>query len=481
MRQVLEYTITKFVKEIKKMVEQGAKARNARQVLEIEQSLLALVRKLGGDIMGLLLKEIVETEDPAWHEPVIKAFKEGPKKRLRDGGSKEVTIKTLGGTEVTLRTKYLAPKKYKHPGRKRRLRQRGRDGTGLYPVLVSLGITHGCTPALLSEVSRQAVASDSIEEARSNLGRLGVEMDIKTVWRIGRVFARDCLEVRDQRLASAGEGDPDEIQNRRVVLCVDGGRVRTRRPHRRGRIPAGKKRRGFDTPWREPKLLVLYCIDSEGKRDPSMPPIIDGTLAEADALIALVVGYLRLMGAKQAAELIVIGDGARWIWERIPAIVEGAGIEPKRVTAIVDFYHAVGHLQKVADLKTGWSEKKRRRWVNRQRALLRRGKAHEVIASIRCLGHGRKAKAILTELRYFQKNSSRMKYARFKRRGLPIGSGAVESCIRRVVNLRMKGPGIFWLKENAEGFLHLRCLLKSGRWETSFMQTLDFQAMRAAA
>jgi hypothetical protein len=57
----------------------------------------------------------------------------------------------------------------------------------------------------------------------------------------------------------------------------------------------------------------------------------------------------------------------------------------------------------------------------------------------------------------------------------------MESSIRRVVDLRMKGPCIFWLKENAGGFLHLRCLFKSGRWDDSFMQTLDSQALRKAA
>jgi hypothetical protein len=308
MRQVLEDTITKHVEEIKKVVNQGTKARDARQVLETEQALLEIGRKLSGDLMGLILTEIVG--DESWQEPVTKLFKSGPK-RLRDGGYKDVTIRTLGGTEVTLRTKYLAPKKYKHLGRRRRWRQRGREGTGVYPVLVSLGITHGCTPALLSEIPRQVVASSSVEEARDNLDRLGVSMDIKTVWRIGQTFARDCLKLRDQRLASAGDGSgPSEMKDQRVVVCVDGGRVRTRKPRRKGRIPEGKKRRRFDTPWREPKLLIIYRIDAEGKRDPSFAPIIDGTLGEADEVFALVVGYLRLVGAKDASELIVLGDGA---------------------------------------------------------------------------------------------------------------------------------------------------------------------------
>jgi hypothetical protein len=86
-----------------------------------------------------------------------------------------------------------------------------------------------------------------------------------------------------------------------------------------------------------------------------------------------------------------------------------------------------------------------------------------------------------TEPNYFVKNKERMRYARFKKLSLPIGSGAVESCIRRVVNLRMKGPCIFWREENAEGFLHMRAYFKSGRWDEMVMRTLDAQASPAAA
>jgi hypothetical protein len=58
-----------------------------------------------------------------------------------------------------------------------------------------------------------------------------------------------------------------------------------------------------------------------------------------------------------------------------------------------------------------------------------------------------------------------MRYDEFTQRSTPLGSGAMESAIRRVANLRMKGPSIFWRPENAERKLHLRCYLKSGRWE----------------
>jgi hypothetical protein len=68
---------------------------------------------------------------------------------------------------------------------------------------------------------------------------------------------------------------------------------------------------------------------------------------------------------------------------------------------------------------------------------------------------------------YLEKHEDRchMDYARSRRRGLPIGSGAVESALRRVINLRIKGPGVLWEEVNAEGMVALRAAALSGRWE----------------
>ena len=77
---------------------------------------------------------------------------------------------------------------------------------------------------------------------------------------------------------------------------------------------------------------------------------------------------------------------------------------------------------------------------------------------------------VWTEINYLQRHgeAGRMDYAKFRRRHLPVGSGAIESAIRRVINLRMKGNSIFWRKENAEGMLALRGLVLSRRWKETF-------------
>lgn len=472
----IEERISNKVKEIKKRAIKSLEARSPKELMEAEQSIHEACRELAGDLMGPVLTNICN--DEAWEESTVKSFKAGQK--LRDGGYKTVFVRTLAGNVVELDTKYLAPKKKKRARGKKR-RKRGSNGSGVYPVLASVGIAYRSTPALLSEVARQTVGSSSDEEARLNLARLGIEMDIKTVWRITNSLGEDCRKDRDKRFEENDFNLGQDWSGLRVVACVDGGRVRLREPHRKGPIPKGKKRRGFNAKWREPKLLTLYVINAEGKKDPRFPPIIDGTLEDADGVVPLMVAYLRMVRVKNASQLIVLGDGARWIWNRIQTIIDGTGIDPKRVTPIVDFFHAVEHLQKVADLKVGWGDPQRKRWVNKHRTLLRKGKIKDVIAAIKLLCKGRNKKKITTELGYFIKNRDHMKYAWYKRRRLPIGSGAIESCIRRVVNLRMKGAGIYWLKKNAESFLHLRCQYKAGRWEETVLNMLENQDIRFAA
>jgi hypothetical protein len=132
---------------------------------------------------------------------------------------------------------------------------------------------------------------------------------------------------------------------------------------------------------------------------------------------------------------------------------------------VIDFYHAVEHLSKVAELNKKWSSAQRRRWVKQQRKRLLEGEVAAVIKAVEEICGERKSQAAVRELEYFRKHQPRMQYAIFKKEGLPIGSGAVESAIRRVINLRLKGAGIFWKRENAEMMLLMRSYYKAGRWE----------------
>ena len=127
----------------------------------------------------------------------------------------------------------------------------------------------------------------------------------------------------------------------------------------------------------------------------------------------------------------------------------------------IDFYHAAKQLSDAVKLRR-WSATKRTRWLNRTRGLLKRARVDEVITALRELCRGRTAGKIRTHLNYFLKNRHRFAYTTMVGLGLPRGSGAVESAIRRVINLRIKGASIYWLPESVDAILLLRSFYKSG-------------------
>src|SRR5262249_48738451 len=193
--------------------------------------------------------------------------------------------------------------------------------------------------------------------------------------------------------------------------------------------------------------------------------VIDATLRGPDAVFALLRTYLQRLEITQADQVLFIADGAPWIWKRVPLLVHALGLTAAQVHELLDFYHAAQRLGQVAALRTDWSAKARTRWRTQQRRLLLRGEVAQVMAAVRDICRGRNKKAIRKHHDYFIKNHHRMAYAQLLAMKLPIGSGAIESTVRRVVNLRLKGPSLFWCRANAEAILLLRSYYKAGRGE----------------
>jgi hypothetical protein len=181
-----------------------------------------------------------------------------------------------------------------------------------------------------------------------------------------------------------------------------------------------------------------------------------------------------------ADHVLFIADGAPWIWKRVPLLVQALGLAAEQVHELLDFYHAVQHLGQVAALRKDWSAKARTRWRTHQRRLLMRGEVEQVITAVRDLCRGRNSKAIRKHRAYFIKNQHRMAYAQLMALKLPIGSGAIESAVRRVVNLRLKGPSLFWCRASAEAILLLRSYYKAGRWNMLKRMATSHLALLAA-
>ena len=115
----------------------------------------------------------------------------------------------------------------------------------------------------------------------------------------------------------------------------------------------------------------------------------------------------------------------------------------------------------------------RKRVFKKLRKWLRAGRWRKVVDELVRLATAAKLpekSAVWTEIAYVGRHGEdgHMDYATYRRRGLPMGSGAIESAIRRVINLRLKGNSVFWEEENAEGMLQIRGLALSGRWDATF-------------
>jgi hypothetical protein len=230
--------------------------------------------------------------------------------------------------------------------------------------------------------------------------------------------------------------------------------------------------------WREPKVVILFEVDKKGRMVRGSRPVIDGTLQGPDALIELVAFHLHRMGAAQANLVTFVADGAPWIWKRLDWVVAQVGLDPSRVVEVLDWCHAVHHVS-VALAALTLAEGQRQELYQRLQGLLKEGKSRLVLRELKVLAENEPDdSAAWREIRYLTKHSDagRLRYNCFRCRGVPMGSGAIESTIRRVINLRLKGNGIYWTEDNAEAVFQLRAAVLSGRWEEILAHTRDAMA-----
>jgi hypothetical protein len=357
---------------------------------------------------------------------------------------------------------------------------RGSEGSGLYPELAAYRISEGSSPNVQSEVGH-LVGLLPIEQARAELARRGMELDEKAVRRIAGELGAQMLTTRTRDLMRFRLGElpaGNEYTDKSVAVEIDGGRVRVRTVVKTIRVSGKRKRKKFRVEWREPKVVILFEVDKKGRMVRGSRPVIDGTLQGPDALIELVAFHLHRMGAARAMVVTFVADGAPWIWKRLDWVVAQVGLDPCRVVEVLDWCHAVHHVS-VALAALPLAEGQRQELYKQLRGLLKEGKSRLVLRELKALAENEfDDSPAWREIRYLTKhfNAGRLRYNCFRCRGVPMGSGAIESTIRRVINLRLKGNGIYWTEDNAEAVFQLRAAVLSGRWEQILAHTRDAMA-----
>jgi len=446
--------------------------RSAGDLWLLEQEVYKSSAQLGDQVIALEIRKA--HRDTAFVDHAVQTARDTSPCALVNKGWRDTTILLQGGSRMVIKTPYLRQDHHGNPGAKRR--KRGKNGAGIYPVLEALGIRDSISPATRSELALHVVQAASYLEAADMLARRGLDCDPSTLIRVANATAREDLSLRDAALETARNIPvpvDGPLAGKRVRVSLDGGRVRVK-INRCGRRTS-KGRHRYRTPWREPRIVVIEILDEEGSPDPLKLSLYDGLIGDADAVFSLLIGYLRLLGAAHAQVVEFISDGADWIWDRVERLVTEADIPREKLVEVLDFYHASQYLCETIELASHLSDKERQILYHK---LLHDLRHHpegisRLIEELRELEEADPDNSMHNRINYFEKHAHRMQYAGLDERNLSVGSGCVESAVRRTINLRFKAPGSFWNEETVSGLIHLRAYFKAGRWNELISRILN--------
>jgi len=380
---------------------------------------------------------------------------------------REITIRLKSGR----RWKVMSPVFLRaKPKNKRGRSPKRQKGVLRHLGLELLGIIKRISPALIEICVSMAVLCPSFEVAANALRGLGIAVNEHLLQNITIRFAELAKNVRI-------ECNCDGIWQKpgiKILICVDGGRTRERRK-KRGKRKKGQKRQGYHTDWFEPRLLTISQFDEDGKKIKSVSPILDGSCGSLDDFFELLKEYLLRINLDEASEIVFSADGGNGIWPRIDNLISELSLSNAK--RILDYTHAkqnISIVKKIVSHALKFSDKESRKLSTQIRELLWNGNIIGIanLVKAKLAGKRKAPKAALKKLNDYFGDHSRFQYKTFRDNGLPTGSGTVESAIRRVINLRIKGTGLFWKREHAENIILLRSLVLTGKLRNACRKAL---------
>ena len=337
---------------------------------------------------------------------------------------------------------------------------------GQFPVDVELDIENTEFSPGVRRMQALVGQQAPFDHGREQLQRLaGLEVTTKSVERIAEAIGTDIAQSERRESEKALQLDLPVIVGEPIpVLYVqmDGTGVPVVKKETAGRQG---KTEGQPAHTREAKLGCVFTQttwDKEGFaiRDPDSTTYT-GAIETAEEFGKRIYREALKRGWRLAKKKVVIGDGAEWIWalvaEHFPDAIE-----------IVDLYHARQHLWEVARQLYPHEEIKQKAWMKvHQKRLLDKGKIEKLVGALRAIRttHPQMAEKVRTEADYFERNAERMRYPKFRRQHLFIGSGVIEAGCKTVIGSRLKQSGMFWTVRGANAILALRCSHLNGRFE----------------
>lgn len=306
-------------------------------------------------------------------------------------------------------------------------------------------------------------------EARQVLERLtGVKISAATLERQARQQGRRAREQRrqrDEQMSQSGDltqADEDlqthlALEPFTLVIELDAW----------GQSQALRQQGQTPERWHWVYGGTCFRLSQRGETAGGRPVILSRgyvmTREGMDALKQQLWAEAMRQGLGRALEVLVIADGALWIWNLAQDRFKGARQR-------VDFYHVSQHLWTVAHALHPEQEADARAWVEPLLAKLKADASCEVITEVEQLRdrlQGVVREQVGKELDYLQTHRQRMDYATAQKRGEPLGSGAMESTCRQY-QVRFNRTGQFWSRNGDESLMCLETFWRNNRWTLLF-------------
>lgn len=310
----------------------------------------------------------------------------------------------------------------------------GSRSAALDELLALLGATQDSfveAAQVLERLTLVHVSANSVRDATEQLGALLLEHQAQSLTQPG-----PCPSARPSATAGAT----------RLYITMDGVLAHL---HERG--------------WSEIKVGCCYHTRSrvDRKRPERLEIRADSTsyvtaLEQAQSFGWRLWREAVRRGVLSSEEVVVLGDGAHWIWNI-------AETHFPRAIQIVDWYHASEYVWNAASAIWGENSPERGIWARAQLDKLWEGQVSEVLGELEHW-HAR-GEAVEAAVSYYREHQGRMDYASYRARNLQIGSGSVESACKQLVSARLKQAGMIWDASGAEEVAMVRAWLKSERWE----------------
>jgi hypothetical protein len=327
----------------------------------------------------------------------------------------------------------------------------------------------------------------TFEEAADSLCRhVPLEMSARQALSLMRPVGQALAKAEDRQVKSvqaqakqARSQPAEERQTKqveRLYIEVDGVLARMRR----GSVPMEKQERHrHGDVYREIKVGAVFRAERGSKRSELVPGVYVDT-PEPDSLryVArrtakggfdwLLYHLAEQGGLSQAQQVVVIGDGAPWIWNLAAEHFPGA-------VQIVDLYHAKEHVWDVAHAVFGSGTAAATAWATHACSLLEEGQSEALVSAIEGLppilpepGQARSGPERAVD--YFTTNAARMRYPVFRAQGMHLGSGIAEAACKTIVSTRAKRSGMRWTPEGIDALLPVRTGVLNGAFDSLWQQ-----------